>query len=87
MDILETIAVIISYIIGFAIGHFLRSLKRRQEDEQKPGEVACCKCGKSYQPLNDPDYIPELNICRDCLWKIHYDMTFGLDQSDISYGD
>lgn len=40
------------------------------------GGMTCCKCGKPYVPLNDPDYIPELNICRDCLWKMYYSKAF-----------
>jgi hypothetical protein len=41
------------------------------------GGVKCCVCGKPYIPLNDPDYWPESNLCRDCLWKLHYEKTFG----------
>ena len=40
------------------------------------GGSRCTHCGKHYNPLNDPDYIPELNLCRDCLWKLHYDTMF-----------
>lgn len=41
----------------------------------------CCSCGKPYIPLNDPDYWPESNLCRDCLWKLLYEKTFGEDGS------
>ena len=43
---------------------------------KEDGGMTCCKCGKPYVPLNDPDYIPELNICRDCLWKMYYGKAF-----------
>lgn len=41
----------------------------------------CGICGKLYEPLNDEDYQPELDICRDCLWKVHYESTFKDDGS------
>lgn len=37
--------------------------------------IPCATCGKPYKPLMDPDYQPEAAICRDCLWKLHYDTT------------
>ena len=43
---------------------------------REDGGRQCCACGKLYRPLNDPDYTPELNVCRDCLWKLHYLKTF-----------
>lgn len=36
----------------------------------------CGICGELYEPLNDEEYQPELDICRGCLWKLHYDSTF-----------
>ena len=54
----------------------LDSLERAFRDD---GGQTCCACGKPYQALNDPDYSPELNICRDCMWKMYYGQTFGDD--------
>lgn len=48
------------------------------------GGVKCCVCGKPYIPLNDPDYWPESNLCRDCLWKLHYEKTFEIQEPTLS---
>ena len=54
-----------------------RSTRQKEKNGYSTAnEVECCNCGKLYTPLNDPDYIPELNLCRDCLWKLHYRSTF-----------
>jgi hypothetical protein len=36
-----------------------------------------------YEPANDPDCWPELNVCRDCLWKLYYDNTFKEEKIDV----
>lgn len=36
------------------------------------GWRSCGVCGKIYEPLNEERYSPELDICRDCLWKMYY---------------
>lgn len=50
---------------------------------QENGYSTCCSCGKMYEPLNDPEYWPELNICRDCLWKLCYEKTFEKEEIDV----
>ena len=55
--------------------------KKLADTLKNVGAQTCCNCGKPYNALNDPDYSPELNLCRDCLWKMHYRQTFGEDGS------
>lgn len=52
-------------------------LDELREEFAREGGRGCCVCGKPYHPLNDPDYSPELNLCRDCMWKMYYSQTFG----------
>lgn len=66
----------------------------RMLDEKKKSDILegfaksrgwrnCGVCGKLYEPLNDENYQPELDICRDCLWKVHYESTFKEEDSRI----
>lgn len=65
------------FAVGVLLGCLLgKKLARLKSSDAQNFTMRCCKCGKRYEPLNDPDHIPELNICRDCLWKLHYDTMF-----------
>lgn len=59
---------------------YLDNLERAFRDD---GGQTCCLCGKPYQALNDPDYSPELNICRDCMWKMYYENCFGDEEHTL----
>jgi len=81
----------IAALLGLFVGGFIAILaqwvvlrnKTSQRDREKKdavdipeGSSRCCQCGSVYKPLNDPDYIPEVNLCRDCLWILYYKTFF-----------
>ena len=62
-------------------------IEKLHEAYSSLGRSKCCSCGKPYEPLNDPDHFPELNLCRDCLWILYYDTLFSKEEGlDELYG-
>ena len=87
-----TLTTIFLVVIAACLGVCLRNSDKHVEKLKKEltsfekilrseGAQTCCNCGKPYNALNDPDYSPELNLCRDCLWKMYYGQLFGEDDS------
>lgn len=78
-----SLAVFIAFRLYKACVHKDEVIRDLKNLYLKNGYSTCCKCGKMYEPANDPDSWPELNICRDCLWKLYYDSTFKEEKIDV----
>ena len=80
MDILYALLPMVSAVAGVIIGYSMvqmRESKRKRFANSKGDLRKCIHCGKEYSPLLDENYQPEPDICRDCLWKLTYDLMFG----------
>ena len=68
------------------IEKYEEKIEKLHEAYSSLGRSKCCSCGKPYEPLNDVEHFPELNLCRDCLWILYYDTLFSKEDLDELYG-
>lgn len=93
VDILLLAFMITAFALLFLFVELYRDAKKRLRKAWQKNEhlervlydkdyIPCAVCGNLYSPLMDPEYQPELSICRDCLWKLYHEKMFSEEDAD-----